>query len=90
MAILVFLLLWGLSGLAGYGFTMGYFTKRYPAFDHTFTAMLIAIFGPLGLLAAIIKGDGSFRLKGLTKEERWAEHQRLWPTLSRAWFEKDE
>lgn len=57
---MLLLISWIVCGIAGYGFTFGYFTREYPtvaeemAAEHRGVSLAIALAGPIGLVVILI------------------------------------
>jgi len=85
------IVLWLSFGFVGYAIELGYFTKRYPYHDHNPIGLLAGclIFGPISALAAFIMWGPYFRVRPLTKEQRWNAFNEMFPSLGRSYFERD-
>ena len=81
-------LLWVLCGILAWGYTMGEFSSEWPYFNHINIASWMAAFGPVGLGVAYLSGKGEFRLRPMSKEERWEAFHKAFPALDRSYFEE--
>ena len=83
-------LVWIMCGVYAYGLCIGYFTGKFSYMKPPyFRAIFIGIFGPMGLLTALVLGNGSLKFKGLSKEERWKEFEKAgFSVLGRDYFEQ--
>jgi hypothetical protein len=86
---------WVVCGVIGWGLTLGDFTTEFPAYKNWGIAAFIALTGPFGVFVSIIMniihhGQLNFRLKPLTKEERWdAFVKEGFGILGRDYFERE-
>ena len=94
--IVLILLGWIVCGAIGYGLYLGEFTREFLYMKHTGAfGSFVFLCGPFGILAATISsivhnGKLTFRLKSLTKEERWNEFVKIgFGILGRERFERD-
>ena len=94
MKRLLIAVLWITCSLFNWGLFIGGFTYRFPQYDHRAPAAVFAVLGPFatpGELVAILIIDGwHFRMKPLTKEQRWEAFQNRFPGLDRDYFEKQD
>jgi hypothetical protein len=85
----VVVVLWIACGYCAWGLTLGYFTYHYPADSNSGIAGSMAIFGPVGLLAAgLVYQPHHWRVVPMTTEERWEAFHKSEPTASREYFEQ--
>lgn len=83
--------------VASWGLTLGSFTQNFPYMKHTGICITFFIFGlvlgPICLIALIticlMDQRVSFRLKPLSKEERWRIFHKQFNTLDREYFEQN-
>lgn len=81
---------WAFCAVLAWGLTLGSFTARYPYARHGNIATWMAGAGPIGLIVALFHPPYSFLLRPLSREERWREHRREFPYLSRAYFDEHD
>lgn len=87
--IAVLALFWIGCSYVDYGLTLGYFTQHWPQESQTGFAVGMAVFGPAGLVPALMVAPHHWRTKPLTTEERWQAFHEQWPSLSRDYFERN-
>jgi hypothetical protein len=89
--LILFLIMWAVGGVLNYGLALGRFTHKFPWDKHLGFVLMISFFGPLALVGFLIafQDISHWKLKPLTVEERWTEHQRLWPNLPRKYFDAE-
>lgn len=74
---------WGICSVFGAAITLHHFTQRYPQFNNIGITIFVAVFGPLGLIVALILGHPlGLRFKSMNKAERRKEFERQFPYLS--------
>lgn len=81
--------IWIICSVFSYSCAMGSFTHNYPYQNNYGIAILMGIWGPVGLFVCLVEDHPfHFRLKALTSEERWEVFHEMNPELSRDYFER--
>lgn len=84
---------WIVCSFVSYGLILGGFTHRFPYFRQAQNSFISCLFGPVSLLSALIflwlspEMRWYWRVRPLTKAERWAAHKNEWPSLTYDDFE---
>lgn len=85
-----FVLIWLVCAFHNYGYTLGYFTHEYPAQSHRGIAPVMALSGPFGVPAVYFGSlDKHWLLRPLTTVQRWEAFHRLYPSLTREYFDRE-
>ncbi len=85
--VIAVLLIWMLCGFASWGLTLGDFTYEFPYHGNKGISAFMAAVGPFGLAAALIHDSHHWRVRPLSKKERWEIFHKSTPTLSYEYFE---
>jgi hypothetical protein len=91
MTKFIVVIAWLFCSFIDYGLFLGSFTHEFPDQLHTKAAITWSlIFGPFGLPIVAVMGNGHWRVKPLTPEERWQAFHERWPILDRKYFNENE
>lgn len=89
IGILFGVVLWATIGFFNYGYTLGFFTNKFPDQRNVGPAILTAIAGPFAVPAVYLVGNSDhWLLKPYTKEQCWKAFQHMYPNLDREYFER--
>ena len=94
MNTLIYLIIYIICGFLSYGLLLGLTVKLYPESKNFIFSIFISLFGPIGLIVTIILNliiseRLYWKIKPLTREQRWEAHHKQWPSLSRKEFDED-
>jgi hypothetical protein len=85
--VILFLIIigWLAFGFGAFGLALGCLSDEFPYMNHLRAALLMAVLGPVGLFAVSIVeiGNWRWRLKPISRSERWLIYRKEYPTLSR-------
>lgn len=90
MLVVLIVVMYLVCSFLGYGSILGGFTEEFSAANHLVVAIFAAVIGPFGLPWWFVFGSfKNFRLKPLSREERYKEFDKLYgPLLTRKYFEE--
>jgi hypothetical protein len=90
LVVLLIIGFWLTCGYYAHGYCLGYFTHRFPYFEHNrFATTTSYLFGPFALIVELIEIPKYYLQKPLTKEEAWQAYHEKWSNLTRQDFEED-
>lgn len=88
--VILGLIFWFGIGYINYGYTLGYFTHRFPENRQEGISGFVFMMGPLALPATIFFATPHRWLTTpYTEEQRWEAAQKKFPGITREEFEED-
>lgn len=80
---------WLVCSFVAYGLTLGGFTYHFPYMNNLRESLLFPIFGPFTIFAVVGVLGCHWRLRPISKEERWKIFHEEHYCLSETYFERN-